>query len=124
MSETSSFDAAASPSESVELAWMTPGDHGTPAQALARIRVLCQQTPDLHGALLAVLATHQGLAREILGVAVKQFRRDVDDLTPSDVGALLTSLWNGGKQGFEATLRSRRKGERKGAALSWVKNDE
>jgi hypothetical protein len=57
-------------------------------------------------------------------VAVKQFRRDLDDLSPADITALLTSIWNGGKQGFEATLRSRRKGDRKAAAMSWVKNDD
>jgi len=123
MPEALSVEAAPAASEGSELAWLTPRDHGTPAQALARIRVLCQQFPDLHSALLAVLATHQGLAREILGVAVKQFRRDLDDLSPADVASLLTSLWNGGKQGFEATLRSRRKGDRK-AAMSWVKSDD
>ena len=123
MSDSPSVDANPVPSDSAELAWVTPGVHGTPAQALSRIRALCQQLPDLHSVLLAVLATHQGLAREILGVAVKQFRRDLDDLSPADVASLLTSLWNGGKQGFEATLRSRRKSERKGAALPWVKSD-
>jgi hypothetical protein len=124
MPEATTIDAVPAVGEGTELGWMTPGDHGTPAQALGRIRVLCQQFPDLHSALLAVLATHQGLAREILGVAVKQFRRDLDDLSPADITALLTSIWNGGKQGFEATLRSRRKGDRKAAAMSWVKNDD
>jgi hypothetical protein len=124
MPEPLSVDATPAAGDAADLAWVMPGVHSTPAQALARIRVLCHHLPDLHSALLAVLATHQGLAREILGVAVKQFRHDLDDLSPSDVTALLTSIWNGGKQGFEATLRSRRKGERKTTSLSWVKSDD
>jgi hypothetical protein len=124
MSELPPVDEHPASSDGAELDWVAPGAHSTPAQSLVRIRALCHHLPDLHSALLAVLATHQGLAREILGVAVKQFRHDLDDLSPSDVTSLLTSLWNGGRQGFDATLRSRRKGDRKSAALSWVKSDD
>lgn len=101
--------------------WAVPGAHGTPGQALARIGVLCSGTPDLFAAMLAVLGTHQAVARDILALAIRQFRPDTADLTRDDVVALLTAILNGGRQGFDAVLRSRRRGDRAGraAALPW-----
>lgn len=104
-----------------ELGWLLPGHPPNAADAVARIGVLCAAHDDSYTALFTVLATHPGVPRERLGVAIKQFRREFDDLSASDVAGLLTSVWNGGKSGFDATLRARRKGERKPAAgLPWA----
>jgi hypothetical protein len=105
--------------------WILPGYGGTPAQALARIGTICAGIPDLFNAMLAVLGTHQTVSREILALAIKQCRPDIADLSRNDVVALLTSIRNGGWQGFDAVLRSRRRGERSGerkvaAALPWT----
>jgi len=101
--------------------WTLPGRPSSPALALARIGVICAGTPDLFSAMFAVLGTHQSVSREILALAIKQFRPDTADLGRDDVAALLTSIWNGGKPGFDAVLRSRRRGERKGGApLPWA----
>lgn len=104
---------------SKEAGWILPGRHGTPAEALARIEVICAGMPDLFAALLAVLGTHQSVAFGILAAAIKQFRPDVADLSNDDVASLLTAIRNGGIQGFEAVLRSRRKAERKAGGYKW-----
>lgn len=105
-----------------ELAWLQPGHRAAPADALRRIQALCAAWPDLYAALFVVLASHQELPREMLAAAVKQFRADLDVYTREDVVGLLTAIWNGGKGGFEAVLRTRANSPRKGAgALSWVK---
>ncbi len=106
---------------SADTDWLIPGHHGSPAEALLRIGAICQSHTDLYSALLTVLATHQGLQRDILAAATRQFRPELADLTRDDVSALLVSIWVGGREGFNATLRARRKGDRKGAALGWVK---
>jgi hypothetical protein len=93
---------------SPDLTWIAPSQRASPADALARIQAICEACPELFSAMLAVYATHQGVPREILAAAVKQFRRDTDSLSRDDVVSLLTALWNGGKQGFEAVLRTRR----------------
>ncbi len=104
-----------------ELAWFTPGQHGSPAQALARIRAICQAVPDLHGAMFAVLGAHQALPRDILAAALQQARPDLAGLRREDVAALLTAIWTGGREGFDAVMRARKKGERK-SGLGWVKD--
>lgn len=102
--------------------WLRPGHRPPPAEALRRIQGLCAAWPDLHAAMLVVLATHQGLPREVLAAALKQFRPDLEPYSRDDVVSLLTAVWNGGKSGFDAVLRTRAHGPRKGAAgLSWVK---
>jgi hypothetical protein len=107
---------------SEDLRWLLPGQHGLPAEVLPRIQFICAQQPDLFAAMFLLLATHQGLPRDILAAATKQCRSDVDDLTREDVVGLYTSILNGGKQGFDAVLRSRRKAERKtGGFGAWVK---
>jgi hypothetical protein len=112
---SSELDAAACDAE-----WVLPATRGTPAQALARIGRLCAGMPDLFSAMFAVLGTHQGVSREILALAIKQCRPDIADLSRDDVVALLTSIWNGGRPGFDAVLRSRRRGsERSAAVLPW-----
>ena len=104
------------------LAWLLPGHRATPAEALKRIQALCAAWPDLHAAMFAVLATHQGLPRDMLAAAIKQFRPDLDAYTREDVVSLLTALWNGGKSGFDAVLRTRANSPKKTAGgFSWVK---
>jgi hypothetical protein len=104
------------------VAWAVPGRHGSPAEALARIGALCRGHADLFSALFAVLATHQGVSRDILAAALKQFRPELSALSSDDVVGLLTAILHGGRPGFEAVLRSRQRGERKAAALPWVKD--
>lgn len=107
-----------------DLSWLAPQHRASPAQALRRIRVVCEQTDDLYGALLTVVATHQGLRHDMLASAVKRFRRDLDEFGQDDVTGLLRACWNGGWQGFDAVLRSRQGRSRKGAAMAtWMKPD-
>lgn len=125
--EAADADAAAgaAPADADDdLSWLAPQHRASPAQALRRIRVVCEQTDDLYGALLTVVATHQGLRHDMLASAVKRFRRDLDEFGLDDVTGLLRACWNGGWQGFDAVLRSRQGRSRKGAALAtWMKPD-
>ena len=105
-----------------ELGWVLPGHRAAPAEALRRIQTLCAAWPDLHAAMFSVLATHQELPRDMLAAAIKQFRPDLEAYTREDVGCLLTALWNGGKSGFDAVLRTRANSPKKSASgYSWVK---
>lgn len=109
-------------SDSVDAAWWLPGRHGQPAEVLPRVQAICAAIADLPACMLLLMATHQGLPRDILAAVTQQFRPDLADLTRDDVIGLYTALQNGGRQGFDAVLRSRRKGERRSAAgLGWVK---
>lgn len=103
-----------------DLAWIAPSHRAAPAEALARIQAICAACPDLFAAMLAVLATHQGVQREILAAAVKQFRSDTQALSRDDVTGLLVAIWNGGRQGFDAVLRTRRGTPRGASAVSWA----
>ncbi|MCA6218002.1 hypothetical protein KGA65_15820 [Ideonella sp. B7] len=108
-----------------DLGWMTPDRAPQPAEALDRIRQLCELGgDDLYRTMLMVLASHQAVPREILAAAVKQFRRDTDSLTREDVTGLFNALWTGGHQGFHSVLRTRKGGERKPANLGWLKTDD
>jgi hypothetical protein len=115
------MDDAARDEQADGLAWLQPGDRAAPAEALRRIQALCAAWPDLHAALFVVLATHQELPREVLAAAAKQFRPDLDPYSREDVVSLLTAIWNGGKSGFDAVLRTRANSPKKGNNLSWVK---
>jgi len=104
------------------LAWLLPGHRAAPADALKRIQALCSGWPDLYAAMFLVLATHQELPRDMLAAAIKQFRADLDAYTREDVVSLLTAIWNGGKSGFDAVLRTRANSPKKGGGgFSWVK---
>lgn len=103
------------------LDWLLPGHRAAPPEALKRIQALCAAWPDLHAAMLVVLATHQELPRDMLAAAIKQFRSDLDVYTREDVVSLLTAIWNGGRSGFDAVLRTRANSPRKGGGLSWVR---
>ena len=105
-----------------ELAWLQPGHRAAPADALRRIQAFCAGWPDLYAAMFLVLATHQELPRDMLAAAIKQFRGDLDAYSRDDVVSLLTAIWNGGKSGFDAVLRTRANSPKKGGGgLSWVK---
>ncbi len=116
-------DAASAEEEgSDEMAWLLPGHRATPHDALARIQRLCGGWTDLYAAMFVVLASNQGLPREVLAAAIKQFRTDLEPYTRDDVVSLLTAIWNGGKSGFDAVLRTRANApKRPSGGLSWVK---
>jgi hypothetical protein len=102
--------------------WPRPAPR--PAEALDRIRQLCELAgDDLHRAMLLVLATHQAVPREILASALKQFRRDP---TPDPRGRDRPAQRpvDRGQQGFQSVLRTRKGGERKPANLGWLKTDD
>jgi DNA-binding transcriptional LysR family regulator len=94
-----------------------------PRAALQRIEALCAAHPTLFGAMLAVVASHPGVPRPLLATAIKQFRRDADTLTLDDMVGLQVSISNGAQQAFDAVLRTRRGGERKAAALPFIRPD-
>jgi hypothetical protein len=103
------------------VAWMLPGQRTAPAEAMQRIQQLCAGQPDLFGAMFMVLAGHQEVPREVLAAAIKQCRPDLDAYTREDVMGLLVAIWNGGKSGFDAVLRTRANAPKKSGGLSWVK---
>lgn len=106
------------------LAWMAPSHCAPPTEALLRIKAICDMAgDDLHCAMLMVLATHQAVPRNILAIALKQMRRDLAPYSQDDVIGLLTAVWNGGSQGFQSVLRTRKTGERKNISLSWLPPD-
>jgi hypothetical protein len=108
-----------------DLAWLLPGAVPTPADALRRIRTLCERCPDLYSALLTVVVTHQGLRVDRLATAVRQFRPDLATLTDDDVAGLLKACWNGGWQGFDAVWRARQRDKGQGGGRpSWLKPDD
>jgi hypothetical protein len=104
------------------LEWLGPAYRAAPAEALDRIRQICAMHTELFGAVFVVLATHHGLPLEILAVAVKQYRADTEALTRDDVVSLMVATRNGGRQGFDAVLRTRRGVPRGAGAMSWVKD--
>lgn len=106
-----------------DLSWMAPAAAGDPRAALQRIEAICAMQPTLFGAMFTVLATHPGVPRAQLAQAVKQFRRDADPYPLEDLMGLMTALCNGAQQAFDAVLRTRRGGERKAAALPFVRPD-
>ncbi|MCV2359424.1 MULTISPECIES: hypothetical protein [Roseateles] len=107
-----------------ELSWIAPGGRSTPAQSLRRIKALCGRFPDLFNAMQAVVVTHPAVSREMLAMAIKQFRRDADALSQEDVVGLLTSVVNGANQAFDAVLRTRKGADRKAASLPWGKHTD
>jgi len=121
MDDATQEDGAADAADDGGLGWLLPGHRPAPAEALRRIQALCAAWPDLHAAMFAVLATHQELPRDMLAAAIKQFRPDLDPYTREDVVGLLTALWNGGKSGFDAVLRTRANAPKKVGGFSWVK---
>ena len=52
---------------------------------------------------------------------ILKFRPDLEAYTREDVTSLLTAVWNGGKSGFDAVLRTRANSPKRAGSLSWVK---
>lgn len=111
------------PAPAEALGWLHPGQHGTPAACLQRIRWICEQMPDLYSAALTVVATHQGVPRDQLAAALRQFRPELQVHSAHDVAGMLNGLLNGGKDGFEAVLRTRKTSDRRATSLPFVKPD-
>ena len=104
--------------------WLAPGQPVNARDALHRIERICGLYPNLFGAMFCVAATHPGVPREQLARAIKQCRPDTEAFSVQDVVGLLTALNTGAHEGFDAVLRSRKKGERRAVGLSaWVKTD-
>lgn len=104
-----------------DLGWLDPSRPVAPQESLARIRAMCQLLPTLDGAMLAVVATHPSVPREVLASAIQRFRPDADQLSQKDVVNLLVALVNGGRQGFEAVMRTRKTAKPLSGALPWVR---
>ncbi len=100
--------------------WLAPQYRATPGEALQRIEAICAMHGELCQAVFVVMATHSGLPAPILAAAIKQFRRDTDALTREDVMGLMTALANGGRQGFEAVLRTRKSAPRQASGFPWA----
>lgn len=110
-------DEAAAPGDDV--AWLAPGARPAPAQALQRIRTLCEIYPDLFSAMFVIAATHPGVSREMLAQAVKQFRPDAEAYSVSDMVSLFVSIGTGARDAFESVQRTRKTAGRKAASLPW-----
>lgn len=110
--------------DDADVYWLAATHRPSPPEALRRIKAICEQCPELFGALMTVAATHQGLRHDILAAAVKQFRRDLDPFSRDDVTGMLRACWNGGWQGFDAVLRTRRQRDRASATPAWMKQDD
>ena len=102
-----------------EVAWMAPGVRSAPSRILRRVKALCSQHEQLFTVLFVIAATHTSTPREMLVKAIRQYRRDAETLSESDLTALLVSAGNGGLQGFEAVLRARKNAARKASTLPW-----
>jgi anthranilate phosphoribosyltransferase len=112
------------PVENTPLHWLAPGHRASPAEALARIEQICGLCPDLFSAAFVVAATHQGVKADRLAAALRQFRPDAQALSASDVTSLIVAMVNGGREAFEAVLRTRKKAQRSvTAALPWAQNE-
>ena len=109
---------------STQVPWLSPGRQGPAKDALKRIGAICQAFPDLFSAMLVVVATNQGAPREALAATLRQLRPDAAELTQADIEGLLTSIVNGGRQSFDAVLRTRKSTKRPAAPLAWVKSDD
>jgi hypothetical protein len=107
-----------------DVSWISPASRSTPAQSLRRIRTLCELFPDLFDALFVIAATHSTVSREMLAMAIKQFRSDTESLSQDDLVGLLVSVMNGGNQAFEAVLRTRKGSGRKATSLPWGKDTD
>lgn len=108
----------------LELPWLSPERQADPRESLRRIREICQQSPDAYSAVQAVLVTHPSVPRGNLVPAIKMFRTDLNQLSLEDLAGLVTAAWNGGQQGFDAVLRTRKSTPRVATASLWSKHDE
>jgi len=111
-------------SPSTDWSWLGPEHVASPAEALERIGAICALHADLSAAAFVVLATHLGLPRELLATVLKRYRSELQATSVADVVGMLNALQHGGKEGFEAVRRTRRKARRAAASgLPWGASD-
>jgi hypothetical protein len=103
--------------------WLLPRHALSPADSLRRICWICRQVPDLFEAVLLVCATHQGVPRASLAAAIKRYHPAVAGLSVEDVQGLVNGLLNGGRDGLEAVLRSRKNGARRQSPMPFLRPD-
>ena len=103
--------------------WLLPRRQEDPAICLRRIRWLCQQVPDLFEALLLVCATHQGVPRPSLAAAVQRFHPALAGMPAEDALSVVNGLLNGGRDGMEAVLRSRKGAARRSTSMPFLRPD-
>lgn len=108
----------------LELPWLSAERQADPRESLRRIREICQQSPDAYSAVQAVLVTHPNVPRTNLAPAIKMFRTDLSQLSMEDLNGLITAAWNGGQQGFDAVLRTRKSAPRTATPSLWSRHDE
>jgi hypothetical protein len=105
------------------LAWLAPEHSASPAQVLKRIDAICRLQPQLFGAVSIVAATHGQVRIQHLAAAIGRFHPGAAGLSERDISGLITAVRTGGREAFDAVLRSRSKGTRAGgvsAAPPWL----
>jgi hypothetical protein len=108
-----------------DMSWMSPSHRPVPAQALSRIKSICHHFPELCSAIQAVGATHISVPREVLAMALKKFRKDLDPYDTKEVVSLLTAIANGGRSGYDSVLKNRKKGgATANTAMPWGMGDD
>lgn len=107
-------------SDGLDWPWLSRGHRASPRDTLRRIQAVCRQVPELYAAMLTLMATQPALDRLKLAQAARRFRSDLEAYTDEDVKGLLTAAWVGGKEGFEAVLRTRRKAAPAKVAMGWA----
>jgi hypothetical protein len=108
-----------------DMSWMSPSHRPVPAQALSRIKSICHHFPELCSAIQAVGATHISVPREVLAMALKKFRKDLDPYDTKEVVSLLTAIANGGRSGYDSVLKNRKKGGvTANTAMPWGMGDD
>jgi hypothetical protein len=109
-----------------DMAWLAPDYRPAPADALQRIQTLCGMHKDLFNALMVVCATHMSMKREILAEVLRQIRPELSSYSRDDVAGMLAAVVHGGRQGFEAVLRTRKTTGAKpvNTALPWANSDD
>ncbi|HEY1092286.1 MAG TPA: hypothetical protein VGE47_14425 [Burkholderiaceae bacterium] len=107
-----------------ELPWLLAERPASPRDSLRRIQDICTHCPDLYTAIQTMLVTHPGIPRNNLAAAIKQLHPNLAQISAEDVVGLITAAWNGGQQGFEAVLRTRKGAARTSGASLWSKHDE
>lgn len=108
-----------------DMSWMSPSHRPVPAQALSRIKSICHHFPELCSAIQAVGATHISVPREVLAMALKKFRKDLDPYDTKEVVSLLAAIANGGRSGYDSVLKNRKKGgATANTAMPWGMGDD
>ncbi|NDY89577.1 hypothetical protein [Ideonella livida] len=110
--------------ERLDLVWMAPGQAPNPREVMRRLQAICRHRSGLFDAVVTAAVTHPGVPPERLAQALLACRPDLAPYPLEDVTSLVKASLNGGRDGFEAVLRTRKSSDRKVAGgFSWVKPD-